>query len=330
MKAIANFKSSLIKYKTSPILVNHLHRIVQQHCGGFHVSDLDPNSVLASNEHLKLISYALQEQKNKIGIENMMFGILSRKFCDCQRMHFKKNNFGRNYTIARWGRWIIRAFLEFSLQLWTYRCEVMHDKNLGTMEIRLRSLAESWLLQLQKNPTLIPMKSRYLLNRSPRYFRHGDLRSVNAWVRRMEAELREAKLESNTSDIRLWLHKPRTHSTPSTKEQEQESSPTDHVESTSYDESGSTVTVVNSEGAIRDLLQDQDSIPTYPNFRTYEQTITPDIPRNIVVEDEPDINPEREVYDINANVRLKPCRIRRILSESSDENDSQLEDTEVG
>ena len=104
MKAIANFKSSLIKSKTSPILVNHLHRIIQQHCGGFNVSDLDPNSVLASNEHLKLISYVLQEQKNKIGIENMMFGILSKKFCDCQRMYFKTNNFGRNYTIERWGR----------------------------------------------------------------------------------------------------------------------------------------------------------------------------------------------------------------------------------
>jgi len=51
----------------------------------------------------------------------------------------------------------------------------------GSMERRLRSLAIDWLNQLRQNPTLLPVKSRYLLNRSSRHFKHGDFRSVNAW-----------------------------------------------------------------------------------------------------------------------------------------------------
>ena len=62
-----------------------------------------------------------------------------------------------------------------------------------------------WLIQLKQNQTLIPNQTRYLLNGSTKHFKSGPLRSVTAWVRRIESELEKKQLSSNLPDIRNWL-----------------------------------------------------------------------------------------------------------------------------
>ena len=323
-KAIAEFKTSLSKYKSCPVLINHFCRVLHQYCGGFKVSDLDPYVVSPSNRQLYLVALAFREQVQKLGTKNMMFGILSKRFLDCQKLYFQHNNFGRNYTIDRWGRWIIRALQEFTNNLWSYRCEIMHEKEVGTMEFRLRSLAETWLIQLQMNPTILPIKSRYLLNKSPKYFRKGDLRSVNAWVRRMDAELRESKIESNTSDIRLWLNKKNmSFNTMSNNILQISDNASNCSESTCSDsDEEENMNAGHSTLAIRDLLLDVDSIPTYPNYKTYKQQIESEIPTLVEVFDENIVYSPPPSEDIYENVRLKSNYLRRILSDTTDEESS--------
>jgi len=195
----------MMRFKTCPTLVNHLHRIMLQFCGGHSVPNVSLNFDNSPSEQLVLIAHAIAIQNKYLGMMNMFFGVVSPLFCSSQAKYYETHPQGRNFTPERWGKWIIRSMLEFTVSLWHYRCELVHSKGNGTMEQRLRSLATEWLHNLQTNPDLLPFKSRHLINRSARYFQSGDVRAINAWVRRIDAEMKNAKVTAHAGDIRRWM-----------------------------------------------------------------------------------------------------------------------------
>jgi len=143
------------------------------------------------------------------------------------------------------------------------------------MEHRLRDLAVSWLVQLKNTPTLLPIESRFLTNRSPRHFKTGALRSVNAWIRRVDVELKRKRESSHAGDIRQWIKnyaKPR-----STSEYEKCKNLSDSISQilTDDESTSSELTnisnISNSVVALRDLHLDEDTLPTF----LYSKNTTP-------------------------------------------------------
>ena len=272
VQAITKFKDTLKRSKTSPILTNHLHRVIQQFCGGYKISEISLPDGLNENHILRPISEAFRFQSKHLGYLNMMFGVVTPLFSNVQEQYYKHNSFGRNFTSDRWGRWFIQALLEVTMDIWTFRCNTLHDRSNGTMENRLRCLASDWLTQLRTRPTLIPLDHRYILNRSVRSFQNGNIGSVHAWIRRMEKALKEARTESNTSDIRKWLIAKHDKiinivETPNGVQVPQES----HSERDDLSECSTISLDVDNRSfgglsteAIRDLFTDLDSISTGP------------------------------------------------------------------
>jgi len=268
---LAEFKKTMQKYKICPLFLNHIYRVIQQFCGGYGISEIKLPRPESRNKIFKGMIVALDEQEKKLGIGNMMFGVISTRFRECRALYYKKKSFGRNYTATQWGKWFIRSLLELSLKLWTNRCDILHEEKKGTMEGRLRSLAEKWLIQLRANPTMIPTASRFLLNRSPTYFQKGDIRSVTAWVGRMENELREAKIERNTSDIRRWLNLPNQNENKNTVRTE--------CAIESNFSSDTNIQILNrfdndSQNATCDFLMEDDSITTFPDYTSNDESCT--------------------------------------------------------
>ena len=212
------------------------------------------------------MSESISIQLERIGIQNLFFGLVSTEFMQCQKIFYSEHQFGRNFTYERWGRWIVRSVLDFTLELWKFRCTLMHEKQHGTMENRLRNLAEGWLSQLQNNPTLIPFQSRHLLNRSKNHFRKGDIRSVNAWIRRVDMELKTMKVTPDASDIRKYFKPKGAENVTQDIQSDNLNDPNPTDISVTSDEYGYNSDTDASDVAVRDLLADDDTIATFPNY----------------------------------------------------------------
>ena len=266
-KLLSQMKTSFTKYKTSPLLINHIMRMLYQYCGGHQVTKINTPRVAIQSPLLRKVSQAVNIQIDDIGIQNMLLGIATPAFVESQRLYLQNNSFGNLYNADRWGRWFLHEMLELSTQLWKYRCTLVHERKEGSMEHRLRCLAVDWLVQLRQNQTLIPITARHLLNRSSKYFMSGPIRSVNAWIRKIEVELEQKQLPTRLPDIREWL-KP-IPATTSNIECYIIGEKVDDASSISTDPDPETILSVDSMScnAMCDLLLDTDTIPTFPHFK---------------------------------------------------------------
>lgn len=328
-KLFSDLKKSLKAYKTSPILINHILRMMYQFCGGHRVSKIKSVEQNDQSTFTARLSQAIQIQCDDLGIQNMLLGLVTPVFTECQRLYYRENSFGKNYSADRWGRWLVREMIDFSLSVWKFRCDMVHEKCEGSMEQRLRSLAEEWLIQLRQNQTLIPLSSRHLLNRSPTYFRRGALRSVTAWIRRIDVEMQKSRETPNVSDIRKWMISKNDVS--DGKDGSQNRLGTKVSESLDVefdDESGESIItdcVVNSVTAVRDLLLETDTIVTFPFSKhdcNYERIIPiPDIISVRLESTNHSFNDNQN--DRYAHLVYKKLAHRRFIDEDSSTTDSE-------
>jgi len=322
---LSKMKTSFTKYKTSPLLINHIMRMLYQYCGGHRVTKIKLSSENNPSHILKKISRATEVQIDDLGIQNMLLGIVTPEFLECQKLYLQSNSFGQNYNADRWGRWFLREMIDFSTQLWKYRCTLIHDKKEGTMEHRLRCLAVDWLEQLKQHQTLIPIQARHLLNRSSKYFKSGPIRSVNAWIRRIEIELQQKQIPSRLPDIRKWLQptlKPTSNTAGNSSGDAFDDSTS--VSTYSQDDAISSYTIVSCN-AICDLLLETDTIPTFPYYKHQYQMDTEDpalYPETILISN------MENTGDRYANVRMKCPVARNMIIDTDEESDSDYGSSE--
>ena len=326
---ISKMKKSLKSIKTSPLIINHIIQMMYQFCGGHRVTKIKPSIENDSSTSIMFhLSLAIDIQINTLGIQNMLLGIVTPLFSEAQRIYYQENSFGKNYNADRWGRWFVRLMMDFSQSIWKYRCElVVHSRQEGTMEHRLRDLAVLWLIQLKNTPTLLPIESRFLTNRNPRHFKLGALRSVNAWIRRVDIELKRKRESSHAGDIRKWIKsytKPQYNS-----ENKKCNNLSDSISQISTDDESTSSdltnisNISNSVEAIRDLHLDDDTLPTFLCSKNTTPTSyminVPPFPDEIVFE--PDIVLQNVLTppldDKYANVRFHRL-LPKILYDSDD------------
>ena len=249
----------------------------------------------------------------------MLLGIVTPEFLECQKVYLQNNSFGKNYNADRWGRWFLREMIDFSAQLWKYRCTSIHDKKEGSMEHRLRCLAVDWLEQLKQNQTLIPIQARHLLNRSSKYFKSGPLRSVSAWIRRIEIELQQRPIPTKLPDIRKWLQPKLMPKSNVDCDSSGDTSDNSSLISTfSQDDAISSFTLESCD-AICDLLIETDTIPTfqYCKQRYQMNSESPTLyPANIII---PNKGNTGDRYEY---VRMKYPIARKMILDTDDGSDS--------
>jgi len=118
-------------------------------------------------------------------------GIFSKKWDIVQQYHEKKksNDQGMSYRRHHWSVIISRKCLEFSVQCWRHRCELLHMNKSGTEIDVLRSNLLTFALRMQDNPWKLRKTDRHLLKRKLSFFQNARRSTLVAWKSRVDAAL---------------------------------------------------------------------------------------------------------------------------------------------
>lgn len=204
---LLNLRTHLQGIATSPLIVNHILRCLYQFHNGFEVTPI--NTALAKDITEKTQMNAINHQIS-FGIDNLLSGALTLQLASAQR-HYSKNQHNgpksKNINYNSWNRSFIKLILDYSNDLWLYRCKILHDDEKLTRESTVRAQAVTLLESLKKDPFQVPFSFRNLLNRSPHYLKTTHLRNVRNWLNRINfaVELEAGRRKNGVNDIRRWL-----------------------------------------------------------------------------------------------------------------------------
>ena len=115
--------------------------------------------------------------------------------------------------ITKWNRSFIQLILDYTNNLWLYRCTILHSKTNLQRDKLIRSQAIELLRKLRCNPFLLPHSSRDLSQRSASTLMAADLSSVRNWIARVSValDLRTKNAKLGLCDIRDWLNTKSTY-----------------------------------------------------------------------------------------------------------------------
>ena len=206
--ALINLRTKLQGISTSPLITNHILRCLHQFHNGFHIPTINVDT--AKNEVEKEQMLAINYQID-FGIENLLSGALTLPLVAVQR-HYTKTRLAQQpsnsqINFTSWNRSFITLLLDYSNELWQFRCQVMHDEAKLTRESTVRDQAVTLLDSLKKDPFRVPFSFRNLLNRSRHYLRTTHLRNVRSWINRINyaVELESGRRKNGVNDIRRWM-----------------------------------------------------------------------------------------------------------------------------
>ena len=201
-KQLQNLRSELIQLDTNPFLIRHIMRILLQWTNGFPVNCLPYDSTHPENNEAVC---AINDQI-KLGVNNFLRGCVTWRLGTVQLLHYQsKRNFRSNGTT--WSRKLIQCLFQISHEIWKNRCNLLAELNNDTYEAQTRQKCKSLFIQLSSNPTLLPVKYRYLLDRQDHFAMTSSLRALTSWLTRINLGLERAKSGqlTSTSDIRNWF-----------------------------------------------------------------------------------------------------------------------------
>jgi len=191
---------------THPVLRRRLMAAVLQWTGGHDITHPSEGG------HYDDINEALRDQCNLL-FENIFCGVMSHKFVEVQGRYYDEN-VGllpkRRLCGHEWGVKVIRAFMEYSKNVWKNRCDIVHEGNKLSLENQIRASALKLWQHLRSHPWEIRLEDGYLLKKPIKFFSSSSIVNLRFWIRSINVS-REIALnheQTTKQDIRKWLHLP--------------------------------------------------------------------------------------------------------------------------
>ena len=202
-QALRTLKSSLYELQTYPLIVKQIMRILHQWINSF------PTPYM-NLDHLRGFDLEVAEAMNsqiKLGVTNMVRGIIPWKLQECQRKYYSTIPKKENGDGSIWSRRVIALFLQFSMSCWKYRCELFHFNNVNTAEKNLRYECTQLLYSLSRDKNRLHPNYWHLLSRKNAYFENARISNLQSWLRRIQLGItKQIQVEkTNITDIRKWL-----------------------------------------------------------------------------------------------------------------------------
>ena len=209
-KLLIALKNDFIKIHTDPFLANHIIRILRQFHSGVPVSKIESENYSSKIERYRnqLLNIIIDN-----GVDNLLSGVITADFSDIQQHHIDDNELNNVTHITKWNRSFIHLILDYTNNLWLYRCTILHSKTNLQRDKLIRSQAIELLRKLRGNPFLLPHSSRDLSQRSASTLMAADLSSVRNWIARVSValDLRTKNAKLGLCDIRDWLNTKSTY-----------------------------------------------------------------------------------------------------------------------
>jgi len=142
----------------------------------------------------------VMKEQNKLGWDNFVQGILSKKWGEIQLKHsLQKRKMRRTIgQVDRWPEEVIQALLTFSTNMWKTRCEVIHlVLGKGTEDDKTRTQIHNRWFRLKIEPWMLTPMDRHLLSRNEDFFRRAQINNVRAWNERLKIALKWSEGSAN-------------------------------------------------------------------------------------------------------------------------------------
>ena len=146
----------------------------------------------------------LWESQCKLGCKNMMIGLLSHHFLQCQQEWAQSQQLPPRYSGDAWLKTVTTLIWKMYQRLWKTRCQIVNDDNKDSMEKRFRDELWTYHQQLQQKKHLFLADDVALLSKNEEFFMKAVYRNVEMWRRQVELAMSKAQFKSRlrNRDIR--------------------------------------------------------------------------------------------------------------------------------
>ena len=201
---LIELKKDLLKIHIDQFLTNHIIRIIRQHHSEFPVAKIqlrDDDGIFES-WRAKLINRVIEN-----GIDNLLSGVITSDLSEIQQYHIEDDELSSVTHISKWNRSFIQLILNYTNNLWLYRCKILHSQNNLQRDTLIRNKAISLLQKLRRDPFQLPHASRDIAHRSRSKMLTADLSSIRNWIARVSValDLQAKNVKLGISDIRDYL-----------------------------------------------------------------------------------------------------------------------------
>ena len=185
-QALIELKKDLLKIHTDHFLTNHIIRILRQYHSEFPVTEIQLRDDAGKFERCraKLLNMVIDS-----GANNLLSGVITSDLSEIQQYHIDDHELSSVTHISKWNRSFIQLILNYTNDLWLYRCSILHSQKNLQRDTLIRNQAISLLQKLRRDPFQLPHASRDLAHRSCSKMMTADLSSVRNWIAHVSVAL---------------------------------------------------------------------------------------------------------------------------------------------
>ena len=162
------------------------------------LSRIERRDKLTEIEKLKILPI-IENVLKVYGTHNRL--IISKNITNAQNMYYKQQTFGKRYNADRWSTQTIRNLLDFTTNLWNFRCNKYHSDDIITPNQQIRHKAMEILELIQGETNLIPIRYSKIRKQTKNALKTTNIQNVIAWITRVDHVVQMNKNIKNTTKI---------------------------------------------------------------------------------------------------------------------------------
>jgi len=108
-----------------------------------------------------------------------------------------------------WATKISKAYIDFSVQMWKIRCQIVHANSVGTSDHTYRLMSMEILKKLKKNPWKLQFQDRHLIQRSEKFIEKAPIATVKMWRKILQVSTsgKEERENAMGKDLNFFVEK---------------------------------------------------------------------------------------------------------------------------
>ena len=115
-------------------------------------------------------------------MDNLISGVVTDHFSEIQDHYIDDYGLGNATHVVKWNRQFIQLILNYTNEVWLYRCSVLHGKDNLQRDTHIRHQVVELLMRLRRDPYQLPHGSRDLVSRSRSKIMNSELTSILNWI----------------------------------------------------------------------------------------------------------------------------------------------------
>jgi len=205
MEKMEDVKKILKTKKTHPILQQRLLAAMLQYLNNYKIN------LPVGDDLFPEVNASFRDQM-QLGFGNMFCGVITHKFGLIQQKYYNEIGVNaRKFNANEWNIAVIRMLLNFSHDMWKYRCDYVHRASTLSIENQERETAWKICSYVREKPWTMRREDLFLSRKPREYFISSKLHHVRSWVERVQLSMDIAQMVEQTTrqDIRKWIKMPK-------------------------------------------------------------------------------------------------------------------------